>query len=369
MRTKFSCRVGIDVRMAGFSGIGRYIRGMVSALADEHPDGNYGLIGKEEACGSFPAKFQFLGLRTPVYSLREQWDWFGLGRNIECLHIPHYNAPLFWNRKLIVTIHDLIHLHFPNHLPSQSARSYARIMIPWVIEKADAIIAVSEYTKQDILETFSVRPEKITVIHHGVDLQFMNVSRPKEQETKMQDRYFLYVGLIKEHKNLGVLLDAFDRLKEKNNDPRLKLYLVGRADIKQGIVRRWLARLTNRPDIVLMSSISDEQLRALYQNAIALVFPSFYEGFGFPLLEAMTAETPVIAAPLTSVPEVLGRSAALYFDPKSSTELEGCLLRMLTESSLRVQLVTEAKKRLPLFNWRIAAQKTRKVYETVIGSN
>ena len=359
--------VAIDVRLAHHTGIGRYIRGFVGAL-NNTPSASlkYHLIGPNAMQGDFPARFPYRSVRTPVYSLTEQITFPMNTSSFDCLHTPHYNAPLLRRKKLVVTIHDLIHLHFQNHLPSPFARAYAQWMLPRVVKKADAIIAVSEYTKNDLVKTLNVDPQKITVVHHGVDPSFLNL---ENQAREGGERYFLYVGLLKKHKNLGVLLDAFSHLKKKSAFGNLKLKLVGTPDLKQVEVREWLQRIKEDPDIFLASHISDLELKRHYQNAVALVSPSLCEGFGFPALEAMAMKTPVIASHATSIPEILGEQGGLYFDPNSSSELERCMEQVATDFTLRKRLIEESSTRLPLFDWKIAGKKTEQVYESVLGTN
>ncbi len=361
--------VGIDVRMAQHTGIGRYIRGTVSALRNDSSRQRYLLIGNEFSRRYFPPQISFVTTDVPIYSLREQIALPYLARSVDCLHVPHYNAPLLWKKKLVVTIHDLIHLHFTNHLNSPTARLYARFMFSRVTQRADAIIAVSEYTKKDLIETLGIHPKKITVIHHGLDSDFLATSEKPSDVPQKRSTYFLYVGMLKAHKNVGTLIKAFQGLKKKLGSSSLKLFLIGTPDFKQKIVRKWLEIIAQEPDISLASKVSDSELKNFYRNAIALVFPSLCEGFGFPLLEAMASQTPIIASRVTSTPEVLGETAGLYFDPQSTFDLQNCMEQILENSDLRHHLVQEGLKRLMLFDWNSAAKKTEQIYESVLGSN
>lgn len=363
-------RIAIDVRMAHHTGIGRYIRGFVPKLEEGRPpEREYVLLGYEKHHADFPSHFKFVQASSPVYSIREQWELPYLAHSYDCIHIPHYNAPLFNGTKLIITVHDLIHLHFQGQLPSLPARVYARTVLPWIVQKASAIITVSEYTRVDLIKTLNVHPEKITVIHHGIDSAFLDSQKPAEQTTEKSAPYFLYVGLLKTHKNIGVLLDAFQKLKKKHAIPELRLQLIGKADTKQSVVRKWLEIIKGRSDISLVCGISDEELRNRYRNALAFVLPSLYEGFGFPLLEAAASKIPIIGARTSSIPEVMGEDAALYFDPYSASELESQMKRVLMDESLRDRLIQEGLKRLSLFDWQTASQKTVNVYESVLNSN
>ena len=214
-----------------------------------------------------------------------------------------------------------------------------------------------------------IDPRKITVIHHGIDSSFINREGTSTDRERSGPPYFLYVGLLKAHKNLGVLLKAFQNLKRKLEKESLKLEIIGTPDTKQPIVREWMNQIKDDSSISLRSNISDNELKKLYRNAIALVHPSLYEGFGFPLLEAMASKTPIIASHTASIPEVLGEDGALYFDPKSASELEHGLDQMLSSEALRHKLAEAGERRLPLFDWSVAAQQTVQVYESVLGKN
>ena len=362
--------ISIDVRMSQHTGIGRYIRGLLSALSIYPAHWQYHLIGNKDFRKQFPLEWPYHETEVPIYSLREQMMIPQMARHSGCLHVPHYNAPLLWRKKLVVTIHDLIHLHFKEDLPSPLARLYAQTILPEIVNHADHMIAVSQYTKDDLVKTLGANPAKITVVHHGIDSNFLEMDAPKPNSVPTPSSpYFLYVGLLKKHKNIGNLIDAFLNLRRKLKVPEINLILVGNPDQKQSVVREWLEKIRKEESIQLLSHISDEKLRELYRHAIALVCPSLYEGFGFPLLEAMASRIPIIAAHASSIPEVLGEATALFFDPYSVIELETRMEEVLKNQDLCQRLIKQGGERLSLFDWKIAAQKTEQVYESVLGSN
>jgi glycosyltransferase involved in cell wall biosynthesis len=343
--------IGLDVRMLRWSGIGRYIRGFTSELSS-----------------STKYRYQLLSEGSvPPYGIREQLSVPFLSRACDCLHIPNFNAPLLWNKKLVVTFHDLILYHYPHHLKSALARTYVKTVQPLVAKKADAIIAVSEYTKQDLVKTFGINPDKIHVIYHGINSELLcaKAETTNHNSEKKEKPYFLYVGLIKEHKNVGVLLKAFFWLREKN--PNISLRIVGKPDLKQRVVCEWFETIKNNPNVIHVDEVGDTELKKLYQNALALVFPSWLEGFGFPVLEAMALGTPIIAANASSIPEIVGQEAALLFDPHSASELHHRMERLLHNKNLRKQLVQKGKTRANAFNWHECVQKAEQVYDSVLG--
>lgn len=353
--------------MADHSGIGRYIRGLVSALPHACSKVDFGLIGRNTQNIYFE-KRPFFATDEPIYSITEQISIPRFAQKFDCLHVPHYNAPLLWKGKLVVTIHDLIHLHFKEYLPSVAASIYAQMILPRVVKKADAIICVSEFTKQDLMRTLKINPKKITVVHHGIEKKFLKCISESTSQSGISAPYFIYVGLIKAHKNIGILLDAFFKLKKKLDLPELRLYLIGKPDAKQTIVRKWLDLIKISPSISFLQNVSDNDLISLYQHASALVFPSLYEGFGFPLLEAMACGIPIIASKIGPTLEIVGERGALYFDPHSVEELEEKMLQILNHPKEREILVNKNAKRLSEFSWEKAAQKTVQIYESALGS-
>ncbi len=361
---KNNTSVAIDVRMAAHTGIGRYIRGFVGALV---PDDSIqiNLIGNRQSRTRFSG---FPGYRcsdAKIYGFREQIDMLQAAKYAGCLHVPHFNIPVLWTKKLIVTIHDLIHLRFSQHLSNPLAYSYAKFMISRAVSKADAIIAVSEYGKKELVEMFWAKPEKITVIHHGIAPEFFQHAAGSTGQ--FRHPYFLYVGLIKAHKNTGLLIQAFQKLRDEKIIPNLKLRLIGRLDEKQKIVRNWKQMIISDPDIIHEPSVDETNLVNAYQNALAVVQPSFYEGFGFPIVEAMASGAPVIGANATSIPEVMGEGNGLRFDPNSKTDLVNQMRRIMTDPALRNELAGRGIERAKSFSWRTSAEKHMDVYRRVLG--
>lgn len=353
--------IGFDIRMVRYTGIGRYIRGLLNGLLAEK---DHDIVLFESREDAVHLNARSIELNASVYGISEQLLFPFQSKFCDCLHVPHYNAPLAWPKKLIVTIHDLIHLHYPNHLSSIAAKLYAYSMLPLITKKADAIIAVSEYTKKDLIETLKVPAHKIHTIHHGIDSDFISSERDQSEPT-VSTSYFLFVGLLKAHKNIGILLNAFQYLKKKIKDIDFRLQLVGTPDLKQPIVCSWLKIINENPAISLVSNVSEIELKKMYRHALAFVFPSLLEGFGFPLLEAMASGVPVIASKTSSIPEVIG-DAGLYFDPNSEFELITAMEKILTGQSLRQTLIKKGADRVRQFTWSNCVEKTKKVYESVL---
>ncbi len=280
------------------------------------------------------------------------------------LFLPIQAAPVWLPQSLEVTatIHDLAWRRYPETFPSTD-RWKLDFMLGTVVRQANKLIAVSESTKRDLLEFFPHLDEgKIKVIHHGFDVKFFGTRLSREVLYEKLNRYkltvdgyFLYVGALQPRKNLVRLIEAFNRAKQ--DCPAIKLVLAGEA--------AWLARdilITRekspyRNDIILTGRVDFEILRALYQGARAFVFPSLYEGFGIPLLEAFASGIPVLTADNSSLREVAGEGA-FYCDALSSESITEGLIQLWTNETLCMELIQKGNKELEQFSWDKCAQET-----------
>jgi glycosyltransferase involved in cell wall biosynthesis len=250
-------------------------------------------------------------------------------------------------RRRVVTVHDLTYKRFPELLQKETLHSLDRHMAREVA-LADAIICVSESTRRDLLEFYQVDPRRVHAIHSGVvQRPIVNSQRPT--------RYILFVSTIEPRKNLGVLLDAFARLRYDG-----ELVVVGKVGWKsEDIVPKLRA-----PRVRYVDYVDPETLAGFYAGAELFVFPSIYEGFGFPLLEAMAHGVPSIAARSSSLPEI-GGDAALYFDPRDAAELAALMQRVLDDPALRADLAARGRARAAEFRWDRAAAQTLDVLRSV----
>jgi glycosyltransferase involved in cell wall biosynthesis len=252
-------------------------------------------------------------------------------------------------KRRVITIHDLTYKRFPELLQKETLHNLERQMAREVA-LADAVVCVSESTRRDLLRYYPIDPSRAFAIHSG-----MAAPPAAEPVAGLPPRYLLFVSTIEPRKNLGVLLDAFERLRDRGVYDG-SLVVVGKIGWKSEAIAR---RLRGK-DIVHLDYLRASQLTTVYRNAEVFVFPSLYEGFGFPLLEAMAHGVPTIAARSSSLPEV-GGDAALYFAPSDSHELEAQLVRVLTDASLREELVSRGKEQVAKFRWDLAAEQTLQV--------
>ncbi len=345
-------RVAIDARMAAHSGIGTYIRELVRALADLDPPVTAIALGPGE------------GLSAPIYGLREQLQVLRAFARLrpppDLLHVPHYNAPLLFRGTLVVTVHDLIHLRLPRLARRAGASLYARAMIPRVCARARVVICPSEATRRDLLDLAPDAAPRIRVIPQGCALR---PPEPAAREAalarlRVPSRYILYVGNIRPHKNLDVLFRALDELPAPC---RLPVVLAGEDQMPGA----WPPR--ERPGTRFLGPVREDDLPPLYSGAEVFVFPSLYEGFGLPPLEAMACGAPVICSSAGALPEVVG-DAALTFDPLDAGSLARALRAVLEAPDLREKLRRAGFERARRFAWDRTARATAAAYREALAS-
>jgi len=358
-------RVGLDVRMLQNSGIGTYLRGLLSGFRALGLDKDLALFGLPERASAL-----FI---APIYSIQEQFQYPARLKQCRLWHAPHYNVPLWKGKtKLVVTIHDIIHWIFRKQFLSPLQTVYAGFMLNQAITLSDQIIAVSHHTKKDLIDHFRAPEQKITVIHEGVDETYRELLPGELQPAfekvrakyKIPHDFFLYVGLIKPHKNVLMLMCLFRKLKEQGK-VRSSLVLIGRKDKTYPSGYEELASLSSTKDIFYLPVIDPHELKVFYNQALALVHPSLYEGFGLTLLEAMCVGTPVLTTNSSSIPEVVG-DAALRVDASDEAAMKDALIRLDQDTPLRESLRLKGFERVKIFSWKETARKTAEVYEKAL---
>lgn len=348
-------RVGIDARMIEMSGIGTYIQHLIGSDIYEAALGDKKLIEK------YNAQLKMIDYNAPIYGIKEQlkFPYKEVKKSkIDLMHFPHYNIPLFYRGKFIVTIHDLTHLILPEFLPNKFAYYYAKFMIGYAVRKAEHVFTVSKNTKKDIIRMFKVNPDKITVTYNGVDKDFR--IKKKEEIEYLYDKFqiprnkkiIMYVGNLKPHKNLERLLEAFALLENRNDKI---LLLVGKA-FKSVDLQKREEELKIKENVIHTGLVTKEELVDFYNLADLFVFPSLYEGFGIPPLEAMACGTPVICADNSSLPEVVG-DAAVMFNAKDIKQMAELIEKQMYEKEK--QKTKLLIKHIEKFNWNDSIKKTK----------
>jgi glycosyltransferase involved in cell wall biosynthesis len=368
-------RIAIDARKLHDFGIGTYIRNLVQALSTLDPATEYVLFarpGDLQELAATGANVRGVAETARPYSLGEQLRLPLAVRRarVDLFHAPHYVLPPLVPGRAVVTIHDCIHLRFPQYLPSRAAWLYAHMMIRVAARRATRILTVSEASKRDILHYTGVRDEKVVVVHNGIDARF--TTAPDEEALDrvrlrfdLSHPFVLYVGNVKPHKNLERLIDAFALARVGAPDD-LKLVVIGDEISKYPGLRQSVHRHRLDKHVRFFGFQPAATLVAFYRLARAFVFPSLYEGFGLPPLEAMANQTPVVTSNVSSLPEVVG-DAALLVDPYDSQSIAEGIRRAVTDEPLRRELIARGQRRVQAFSWQEAATRTLQVYRDAVG--
>jgi glycosyltransferase involved in cell wall biosynthesis len=285
----------------------------------------------------------------------------------DIFHEPHYTLPTGLKGRSVVTVHDLIHLRLPQFF-SAAQRAYARTVIGHAVRNAGAVIAISQKTKDDILETYKVNEERVQVVYLGVRPIFRRLEdRAPVERFKatigLDKPYILYVGNVKPHKNIPTLLKAYAQIKSKRDD--VELVFVGGSCKKEKHLAEEAKNLGIIGSIRDLRHITDEELVWAYNGAEVLVMPSLYEGFGYPALEAMACGTPTVVTSGGSLPEIVGASS-LIVEPVRADQMADAIWIVLSDPECRRDLIAKGRINVQRFSWRSTAGKTLDIYEKVL---
>jgi glycosyltransferase involved in cell wall biosynthesis len=367
-------RIAIDARKLLDFGIGTYIRNLLTHLARIDQDTEYVLLCREADSGiarELGENFRTVAAPSANYSVSEQFRIpVSLRReHIDLFHAPHYVLPPLTHCRSVVTIHDCIHLLFPQYLPNRLARLYARTAMWTAARRSDRILTGSEASKNDILRCLKVPAEKVTVIYHAIDDRLSHDPSAEQmalvrERYQLKDPFVLYVGNIKPHKNVERLIDAFSRLRRQGFED-LKLLIIGDEISKHPSLRREVHRLKLHKHVRFLGFVPVATLAALYRMASVFVFPSLYEGFGLPPLEAMACGTPVVTSNVSSLPEVVG-DAAFLIDPYDPESIADGMRQVLTNEELRQTLRARGFLQVRRYSWEASVQRVREIYAEVL---
>lgn len=378
-------RIGIDIRpmLSEGTGVGSYTLNLVKNLGALDTKNKYILFSNSfkdrvrfESLG-LPPNFELKDYRIPNRILRMLWNRFSFPpvevfiKEADIFHSPHSIPIPIRKAKLIVTIHDLFFLKYPEMVGKDVREDHKKILKGYV-PKIKRIITVSYHSKKDIIELLNINPEIVDVIYEGVDSIFRVINdRPSlekiRERYKLPQEFILFVGTIEPRKNPNTLLEAIALLREKGLK-NLILVMVGPMGWKSDETLR-LVSMKGLGDCVRhIGYIPHEDIPFMYNAAKLLVYTSLYEGFGLPPLEAMACGIPVIASNLSSMPEILG-DAALLVNPYDPYEIAGSIERVLYNESLRNSLVEKGLKKAKLYSWVDTARNILKVYQEVSEDN
>lgn len=345
----------IDARMIDDSGIGTYLKNIMPYLFQ---DFNIILLGNREKLSRYSASNNctIIAFNAKIYSLKEQLLFPFIVPKTDILWVPHFNTPILPvnAKERITTIHDVNHLSTISGV-SAFKKKYSKTLYLNAIKRSRKIITVSNFSKNEIVKYTKANSTKIKVIYCGVSESFKTYIPLK---ISLPEKYILFVGNVKPHKNLKVLLEAYSNLNKELKET-YKLVVLGK---KTGFITpdksvfKYIEKENLASAVFFSGYIKDEFVSSIYKHAQLLVFPSLYEGFGLPVIEAMTVGTPVLCSNLASLPEI-GGDAANYFNPKNAKELTTKLELLLTSSTLQQAYREKGIEHVKKFSWKKSAEK------------
>ncbi len=362
-------RIGIDCRLPYYQmgGISRYVLQLLPALAKLDQDSRYIVFhSRKDGKRYTPAapNFQASHLWTPCHHRLERWSLTTeLARhNLDVFHSPDFIPPRGGAGRLVVTIHDLNFLYYPQYLTGESLRYY-RDQIKWAVSRADAIAVDSQHTRHDLLASFEISPEKVATIPLAAAEVFRRPVSP-DIVREVVDRYqlpagfVLFVGTLEPRKNIPVLLQALKHLQPALDLP---LVLVGRKGWLFDEVFSAIADLKLNDRVFHFTDVSDSDLASFYRAASVLALPSHYEGFGFPPLEAMHCGCPVVVSNRASLPEIVG-PAGILLEPDDPDAWATALEQVLTDTTRREEMIAAGYLQARQFTWERTAELTLNLY-------
>jgi glycosyltransferase involved in cell wall biosynthesis len=362
-------RIGLDARLTYYTrgGISNYIRHLAAELPANDPVNEYLVLHSRKARESLsmPGNARRVNCWTPAH---HRFERAALGieilpHRLHLLHSPDFIPP-HTRARVVITVHDLTFLHYPQFLTAGSRRYY-NDQIRAAVKRADAILTDSDATRNDVLELLHVPADKLTTVHLAPDPQFQ--PQPLDRVAAVTARhnlspgYLLFVGTFEPRKNVSALLTAYAQLPA-DSPP---LVLVGNTGWLFAETMQRVNELNLTSRIKFLTDVPGDDLPALDSGASLLVLPSHYEGFGLPVLEAFACGTPVVIADRASLPEIAGAAAALC-NPDDPASIAHAIQTILTDSTLRTSLVAKGFERVKDFSWQKCARETLSVYRHVL---
>ncbi len=374
MTEKKTLNIGIDFHAAERNGTGNctYIRNVVENIIDIAQKNRYYLYITDISNDYYKifnnkknVFIREIKARNPVIRFLKL-GMLSHRDNLDILHCTYY-APPFYKGKLVLTIHDISYLYIPECF-SLSEKIKNKLFIPYFAKKANKITTCSIHSKHNIVEKFQLNPDKIEVQYYGFNAIFKPVKNKTEsfnilRQFGIKNNFILFVGRINKRKNIFSLIKAFEIIK-KNNKIHHQLVIVGKMDFLTQDEKDFFNNMQNKQDIIFTGFVEDKYLPDFYNCADVFVYPSLYEGFGLPVVEAMACGCPVITTNVTSIPEVAG-DAAILINPDDEEAIVNALRTVIFEEKLKQELVEKGLIRSKIFSWRNSAKAMLEVLEGV----
>ncbi len=367
--------IGFDVRRADSFGVGTYIKNLLRALARRGAGHEYILVGSarhQELFSNLPANFRFVAFEKPYGSLDNHLRFQFLLRSLspDIFHVPHRVVPYFMPGRYVVTVHDLDQIIFRDAFGPRFRAEARFFLLRHGLRHACRVITVSEATRRNLIQLLGISSARIEVIPNAIDEQFTEpVAEEDLQRTleryQVDYPFLLYAGAIQPQKNLTRLVEAFAVVQaEFDQHPKysqLRLIIIGDELTAHPDLRRSVIRSRVQQRVRFLGFVPIETLRVFYRSAAAFVFPSLYEGFGLPPLEAMAQGTPVVTSNVSALPEVVG-DAAVLVNPENVFEIARGIKQALLDEDLRKVMVARGLRQVARFSWDRAADRVLAVY-------
>ncbi len=378
-------KIAIDARMYGLkhAGIGRYIKNLIKQIKNKQTNNiDFWLIVKSEEFLKIKKelgnKFFYIKTNIDHYSIKEQlfFPFFLAKEKFDLVHFPHFNVPIFYFSKYVVTIHDLI-----KHESKGLATTTKNPFIYWfkylnyhlifylAVKRAEKIIVPSKWVKKKLIKKYpSLVTEKISVIYEGVEEKFneiksKTISKRVLKKYNLKKPYLLYVGSVYPHKNLERLILGLKKANQfSTNEKMINLIIVCARDVFLQRLKKTIKNYKAENFVKCLGFVNDEDLKILYYESLSFITPSLMEGFGLPGLEAMAAGCPVLSSKQSSLPEIYDK-AALYFNPLDIDDIAEKIRTIHSSNELRRKLIKTGKQRVKNFSWQKTKDETFQIYK------
>lgn len=356
----------IDLRMINTSGIGTYLKNVIPGILEYYEEVVF--LGNRSELSEFrwSKPFEIIDFNEKIYSIKEQFVYPKIIPKCDVFWCPHFNVPILpiQAKKIVTTIHDVNHLSGINSI-SFIKRAYAFLLYKTAVLKSTIIFTVSKFSRNEIIKYTGAKESKIHVVYGGINAAFFNKGA-SSLDLNLPDKYILFVGNVKPHKNLITLLKAY-LILPKEIQQEYKIVIVGKKEgfiTEDNAVFEFIESNNLIADIFFTGYIKDIKVPEVYRRAFMFVFPSRYEGFGLPILEAIASEISVICSNAASLTEVGGQSL-IYFDPLDYKDLSKKMEKVIRNPSLRKELIEKAKPQTLLFTWEKTIQLHLKAFKTL----